>query len=169
MVANIDLAPTFLNFAKVEIPDSMQGRSLMPVLQGQTPSDWRKSVYYRYYHDPGHHNTAAHYGVRTATHKLIYYWRKDVYEMFDLANDPNEQNNLLHDPQSADQPATQELFKELEGELGRLQDQYQDDGKYADPKTWPSGGSDGPFDDKTPLGKKSVAEAILSAKGPQAQ
>jgi hypothetical protein len=54
-------------------------------------------------------------------------------------------------------------------ELGRLQDQYQDDGKYADPKTWPSGESDGPFDDKTPLGKKSVAEAILSAKGPQAQ
>jgi arylsulfatase A-like enzyme len=169
MVANIDLAPTFLNFAKVEIPDSMQGRSLVPVLQGQTPSDWRKSVYYRYYHDPGHHNTAAHYGVRTATHKLIYYWRKDVYEMFDLANDPNEQNNLLHDPQSANRPANQELFKELKMELGRLQDQYQDDGKYADPKTWPSGESDGPFDDKTPLGKKSVAEAILSAKGPQAQ
>jgi len=143
--------------------------SLVPVLQGQTPSDWRKSVYYRYYHDPGHHNTAAHYGVRTATHKLIYYWRKDVYEMFDLANDPNEQNNLLHDPQSANRPATQELFKELKGELGRLQVQYQDDGKYADPKTWPSGGSDGPFDDKTPLGKKTVAEAIQSAQGPQAQ
>jgi len=169
MVANIDLAPTFLNFAKLEIPDWMQGRSLVPVLQGQTPSDWRKSVYYRYYHDPGHHNTAAHYGVRTATHKLIYYWRKDVYEMFDLANDPNEQNNLLHDPQNADQPATQELFKELKGELGRLQDQYQDDGKYADPKTWPSGGSDGPFDDKPPIGKKTVAEAIQSAQGPQAQ
>jgi hypothetical protein len=100
---------------------------------------------------------------------LIYYWRKDVYEMFDLANDPNEQNNLLHDPQSANRPANQELFKELKGELGRLQDQYQDDGKYADPKTWPSGGSDGPFDDKTPIGKKTVAEAIQSAQGPQAQ
>jgi arylsulfatase A-like enzyme len=165
MVANIDLAPTFLGFAKLDVPESMQGRSLVPVLQGQTPSDWRKSVYYRYYHDPGHHNTAAHYGVRTATHKLIYYWRKDAYELFDLANDPNEQNNLLHDSQSADRSSTQELFKQLKGELERLKKQYQDDGKYADPQTWPKGGSDGPFDDKTPLGKKSIAEAIQSSKG----
>jgi hypothetical protein len=96
---------------------------------------------------------------------LIYYWRKDAYELFDLANDPNEQNNLLHDSQSADRSSTQELFKQLKGELERLKKQYQDDGKYADPQTWPKGGSDGPFDDKTPLGKKSIAEAIQSSKG----
>ena len=59
------------------------------------PADWRTSWYYRYYHDPGHHNTAAHYGVRTATHKLIYYWKKDAYELFDLTKDPTEQHNLL--------------------------------------------------------------------------
>ena len=50
----------------------MQGRSLVPVLRGRTPADWRASMYYRYYHDPGDHNTRAHYGVRTRTHKLIW-------------------------------------------------------------------------------------------------
>ncbi len=83
-VVNIDLAPTFLDLAGLPIPASMQGRSLVPLLRGESPADWRTAVYYRYYHDPGDHNTAAHLGVRTATHKLIYYWKKDAYEMFDL-------------------------------------------------------------------------------------
>jgi arylsulfatase A-like enzyme len=164
-VANIDLAPTFLGLANLPAPESMQGRSLVPLLQGQTPSNWRKSVYYRYYHDPGHHNTRAHYGVRTATHKLIHYWRKDAYELFDLVSDPNEQNNLLHNPDATNAESNDRLFRELKQELSRLQEQYQDDGKYADPETWPSGGSDGPFDDKTPMGRKSVTEAIEASKG----
>ena len=44
------------------------GRSLMPLMRGRTPADWRTSMYYRYYHDPGDHNTRAHYGVRTRPH-----------------------------------------------------------------------------------------------------
>ena len=62
----------------------MQGRSLLPLLRGETPADWRTAIYYRYYHDPGHHDTRAHYGVRTATHKLIHFWKKDQWELFDL-------------------------------------------------------------------------------------
>lgn len=165
MVANIDLAPTFLGLAKIQPPESMQGRSLVGLLQGPTPKDWRKSVYYRYYHDPGHHNTRAHYGVRTSTHKLIHYWKKDSYELFDLINDPDEQNNLLFDPAAANQEKTQSLFRELKLELAKLQKEFKDDGKYADPETWPKGGSDGPFDDKKPLGSKSVSEALARAKG----
>lgn len=72
-VANIDLAPTFLDLAGIPVPESMQGHSLAPLLRGESPENWRTSVYYRYYHDPGHHNTAAHFGIRTLTHKLIYY------------------------------------------------------------------------------------------------
>ena len=45
----------------------MQGRSLVPLFHGGTPADWRTAFYYRYYHYLGDHNTAAHYGVRTAT------------------------------------------------------------------------------------------------------
>jgi hypothetical protein len=138
----------------------MQGRSLAPLLRGETPADWRTSVYYRYYHDPGHHNTAAHFGVRTATHKLVYYWKKDAYEMFDLTQDPTEQRNLLFGPSDAWKPGTAAKFSELKAEITRLQKEYRDDGQYADPATWPKGGSDGPFDDKQPAGTKTVAEAI---------
>lgn len=161
-VANMDLAPTFLDLAGLPIPDSMQGRSLVPLLHGQTPADWRTSVYYRYYHDPGHHNTAAHFGVRTATHKLIYYWKKDAYEMFNISIDPCEQHNLLYAADEAKKPEVAAKFDELKAEIARLQKQYQDDGRYADPATWPSGGSDGPFGDKRPIGSKTVAEAIAA-------
>jgi arylsulfatase A-like enzyme len=60
---NVDFAPTFLDAAGVEVPAEMQGRSLLPVLRGREPADWRQSMYYRYYHDPGDHNTRAHYGI----------------------------------------------------------------------------------------------------------
>jgi arylsulfatase A-like enzyme len=166
---NIDLAPTFLDLAGLPIPASMQGRSLVPLLRGEAPpADWRTSVYYRYYHDPGHHNTAAHLGVRTATHKLVYYWKKDAYELFDLEADPYEQQNLLHSADTADRPEVQAKFAALKAEIARLQKEFQDEGQYADPATWPKGGADGPFNDKPPLGKKSVVEAMaLSEAKPQ--
>jgi arylsulfatase A-like enzyme len=160
MVMNIDLAPTFLGLAGITPPDSMQGRSLVPVLQGKTPSNWRESVYYRYYHDPGHHNTRAHYGVRTGTHKLIHYWKKDAYELFDLTKDPLEQRNLLGDPTTAEAPSTRSLFGKLKQQLVELQKEYRDEEQYADPVNWPKGGVDGPFNDYQPMGKRSVAEAI---------
>ncbi|MDM4015568.1 sulfatase family protein [Roseiconus lacunae] len=158
-VANIDLAPTFLDLAGLPIPSFMQGRTLAPLLRGESPDDWRESVYYRYYHDPGHHNTRAHYGVRTKSHKLIFYWNKDAYEMFDIVNDPAEQYNLLFPDDEPKTPEVVAKFEELKAELARLQREFNDDGKYADPATWPKGSSDGPFPHQ-PLGGKSVAEAI---------
>jgi arylsulfatase A-like enzyme len=159
-VCNIDLAPTFLALAGASRPASMQGASLTPLLAGEQPADWRTSVYYRYYHDPGHHNTRAHYGVRTATHKLIHYWKKDAWELFDLVRDPTEQHNLLFDPAEAATPAVATLLADLKAELARLQRAYDDDGLYADPATWPKGSADGPFEGKDRLGVKTVAEAI---------
>ena len=159
-VANHDLAPTFLELAGLPIPASMQGRSLVPLLRGEKPADWRTSIYYRYYHDPGHHNTAAHLGVRTATHKLIHYWKTDAYEMFDLSKDPTEQRNLLHSAVDATKPKIAAKFAELKAEIARLQKEYQDDGQYADPATWPKGGVDGGFESYQPSGIKTVAEAI---------
>lgn len=164
MALNIDLAPTFMELAGLNVPDWMQGRSLVPILRGDTPSDWRTSIYYRYYHDPGHHNTRAHYGIRTATHKLIYYWKKDAYELFNLVDDPTEQRNLLFDPKPDTKADITATFEQLKAQLRQLQEHYGDDGRYADPATWPKGGSDGPFGDRVALGKKSVSEAIsLSA------
>jgi arylsulfatase A-like enzyme len=161
MALNIDLAPTFMDLAGLSVPDWMQGRSLVPILHGKTPSDWRTSIYYRYYHDPGHHNTRAHYGIRTATHKLIYYWKKDTYEMFHLAEDPAEQRNLLFAPNESDRANVQATFEELKSQLKQLQNQVGDEGQYADPESWPKGGADGPFNDRKALGKKSVADAMV--------
>src|SRR6185503_4262533 len=114
LALNIDFAPTFLEVAGLPVPADMQGRSLLSVLRGRTPSDWRTSMYYRYYHDPGDHNTRAHYGVRTMTHKLIYFWKKDQWELYDLVNDPLEMNNIYG------QPGHEQLTATLKAELSRL-------------------------------------------------
>ena len=158
-VSNIDLAPTFLDLAGLPVPDFMQGRSLAPLLRGESPDDWRQTFYYRYYHSPGHHNTVAHYGVRTQTHKLIYYWDRDAYELFDLVNDPTEQKNLLYSPSDSEKPEIQKLFKDLKDEIARLQKEYKDDGQYADPATWPKGSADQPAARKA-VGKKNISEAL---------
>ena len=122
---NIDFAPTFLDAAGVPIPAEMQGSSLVPILRGRPPSGWRGSMYYRYYHDPGDHNTRAHYGVRTKTHKLIYYWKKNQWELFDLIHDPQEMHNLYGQPEHAAITAT------LKDELARLKTAVRDDDQFA--------------------------------------
>ncbi len=75
----------------------MQGRSLLPLLQGLTPTDWRQSFYYHYYEYPGPHNVRRHYGVVTDRFKLVYFYEPDVneWELFDLKSDPRELQNLF--------------------------------------------------------------------------
>ena len=136
MALNIDFAPTFLEAAGLPISAEMQGRSLLPVLSGRTPANWRTSMYYRYYHDPGDHNTRQHYGIRTLTHKLIYFWTKDQWELFDLRNDPHELHNLYGEP------GQEALTAALKTELARLKREARDDDQLAD-RQLPNG-VDGP-------------------------
>jgi arylsulfatase A-like enzyme len=163
LVANIDLAPTFLDLAGVPLPEWMQGRSLMPLLRGESPADWRSSIYYRYYHDPGHHDTRAHVGVRTSTRKLIHYWKQDAWELFDLVADPHEQHNLLHGDAAASSPQVAAVFAEMKAELERLRTLYRDDDLYADPRTWPDGDVEGNLAARKPLGVKTAAAAMACA------
>jgi arylsulfatase A-like enzyme len=114
LALNADFAPLFLDLAGLPIPADMQGRSLRPLLQAGPPPGWRTSFYYRYYHDPGDHNTRAHYGVRTETHKLIYFWKKNQWECYDLVHDPYELKNIYDDPAQAGTVA------KLKAELYRL-------------------------------------------------
>ncbi len=125
MALNIDFAPTFLEAAGLPPAPGMQGRSLLPVLRGAPPADWRTSMYYRYYHDPGDHNTRAHYGVRTRTHKLIHFWKKDQWELFDLVRDPRELDNLYG------RPGQEALTDRLKTELARLKREVKDDDQLA--------------------------------------
>jgi arylsulfatase A-like enzyme len=135
MAINPDFAPTFLEAAGLPIPGEMQGRSLLPLLRGQSPPDWRTSHYYRYYHDPGDHNTRAHYGVRTTTHKLIHFWKKDQWELYDLVKDPDELHNLYADP------AQEKLVASLKAELYRLKTELKDEDQFANQQ--PPPGVDG--------------------------
>lgn len=99
MVSNLDFAETFLDIAGEKVPADMQGRSMVPVLQGNTPADWRKEHYYHYYEYPGSHMVKRHYGISTERYKLIhYYYDIDEWEMFDLQEDPLEMRNAYEDP-----------------------------------------------------------------------
>ena len=58
LVSNVDYAQTFLDMAGLPSPAEMQGRSLKPLLAGETPADWRKEFYYHYYEYPQPHHVA---------------------------------------------------------------------------------------------------------------
>lgn len=121
LVQNIDYAPTFLDFAGLPVPEDMQGVSLLPLLKGENPADWRKSLYYHYYEYPAEHSVYKHYGVRTERYKLIHFYDDvDVWELYDLQKDPQEMMNIYG------LPGTEELTKQLKEELLRLQVLYDD-------------------------------------------
>jgi arylsulfatase A-like enzyme len=117
MIQNIDYAPTFLEAAGLVPPREMQGRSLVPILSGKTPKDWRQSVYYHYFAH-GKHNVPRHDGVRTGRYKLIHFYTDDSFEMFDLQADPNEVKNVYNDPEYAN------VRVKLERELKHLRKSY---------------------------------------------
>ena len=111
MVSNIDFAETFLDLAGATTPTDMQGKSLVPILKGKTPKDWRTSHYYHYY-EAGGHGVPIHYGVATKGHKLIHYPAPiDEWELYDLKKDPQEQGSVYGAPAYA--KTTRNLEKEL--------------------------------------------------------
>lgn len=121
LVSNLDFAETFLEAAGRPVPAEMQGKSLVPILKGQTPADWRKSFYYHYYEhfrigNPGPHNVARHYGVVTDKFKLVHFYEPNMnyWEMFDTGKDPREMTSVFGKPEYA------AVQKDLEAELARL-------------------------------------------------
>ena len=121
LVQMIDIAPTMLEFAGLPVPETIQGQSLMPLLEGKNPRDWRDSVYYHYYEYSDFHTVSAHYGVRTDRYKLIrFYGAVDAWEFYDLKTDPTEIRNRINDP------AVREHVATLKAELVRLREQYRD-------------------------------------------
>tara|TARA_B110000495_G_C23042178_1_gene625959 strand:- start:5875 stop:7512 length:1638 start_codon:yes stop_codon:yes gene_type:complete len=120
IVSPIDFASTFCEIAGVKIPDDLQGHSLVPILRGKTPEDWRTVFYYQYYEYPGAHSVRRHYGVTDGRHKLIRFYEPDVdeWEMFDLASDPNEMKSIYGDPKAAgDQARMMAELDRLRAEL----------------------------------------------------
>jgi len=126
LVLNVDFAPTFLDYAGVDIPQEIQGRSFRSLLRGVALDDWRTSMYYRYFMHLGGHGVFAHYGIRTDRYKLIYYYEDDPgpreWELFDLEEDPLEMRSVYDDPAYAD------TVEELKAELSSLSEVVGDEG-----------------------------------------
>jgi len=117
-VLNIDIAPTLLDLGGVEVPATMSGRSLAPVLAGETPADWRTDFFVEHLFD--HPEIPKHEGVRGERFKYARYFEQaPVYEeLYDLLIDPLETRNLSGDPDYL------EILEELRGRTDELRDEY---------------------------------------------
>ena len=133
LVQNLDYAQTFLEMAGVETPSDMQGASLMPLLKGNRPDDWRKSIYYHYYEYPSYHQVPRHNGIRTERYKLINFYEFGEWEFYDLKTDPDELKNLYGNPEK------KELINDVRKQLLKLQKGYGDDTVLKEkPQEWKS-------------------------------
>ena len=120
LVQNLDFAPTFLDYAGVNIPVEMQGESFRKLVSGET-GEWRDAVYYTYYEYPSVHMVKRHYGVATERYKLIhFYYDIDEWELYDLKTDPQELHNVYDDPSYAD------IKKQMHDRLSELRAKYGD-------------------------------------------
>lgn len=121
LVQNIDFAPTFLELAGVEVPEDIHGISLVPLLEGESPSDWRTSLYYHFYEYPAEHQVMRHFGIRNERYKLIHFYHdQDFWELYDLQEDPSEMTNLYG------REGYEDIISDLRQELADLQEQYDD-------------------------------------------
>ena len=122
IILNIDFPSLFLDFAGVEPPAQMQGRSFRANLAGQTPDDWRGDMYYRYWSNEP--RRPAHFGIRNARYKLAFFYgqsrtkttRDEMkyppgWEFYDLQKDPREDHNAIDDP------AYQDIIREMKARL----------------------------------------------------
>jgi arylsulfatase A-like enzyme len=91
-----DLYPTVCELTGIDIPETVQGRSLVPVLQGN-----KQSIYTEVF---GHFQDSQRM-IRTDRWKLIYYPKIDKYQLFDLRNDPFELKNLAENASRVDMVA----------------------------------------------------------------
>ncbi|EMB15114.1 sulfatase/phosphatase domain-containing protein [Rhodopirellula europaea] len=103
-IQNIDYAPTFLEAAGAEIPEAIQGRSMVSMMKDgcRASSTWRDAVYYAYYENAAVHMVPVHDGVRTERYKLMFFPRSREWNLFDLETDPLELKSVHDDPEYAD-------------------------------------------------------------------
>jgi arylsulfatase A-like enzyme len=119
LVQNIDYAATFLDVAGVDIPQDIQGVSLLPLLKGEKSIEGRDAIYYHFFEYPAEHMVKKHYGVRTDRYKLIHFYDDiDAWELYDLEKDPSEMNNIYG------KEGTEAITTELKKRLVELQKEY---------------------------------------------
>ncbi|MBK1832589.1 sulfatase [Roseibacillus ishigakijimensis] len=134
LIENVDFPALMLDYAGIEIPESVQGKSFRQICEsGAEPADWRQAAYYRYWMHMAHHDNPGEMAIRTKTHKLIFHYGVDyegeyptppAWELYDLTKDPQELNNLYDDPAYAE---TREALKK---QFAELRQRVGDDGSH---------------------------------------
>jgi len=131
IILNIDFAALIADYAGVGQPEYIQGESFRGNLKGETPKDWRKQMYYRYWlHHP---DRPAHFGVRNERYKLAFFYGQDLemqgtskvitepaWEFFDLERDPKELHNAYGDTEYA------AIIKEMKYSILEEREKYGD-------------------------------------------
>ncbi|WP_372846222.1 sulfatase-like hydrolase/transferase [Pontiella sp.] len=112
---NIDLAPTMVEMAGIDIPEMYQGRSLYPLLKGDTPL-WRHEFFFEHYFIAGG-SIPRNEGVRTERWKYVNFTLDAHEQLYDLHADPGETNNLATHAAYA---AELELMRNAAGAYGEL-------------------------------------------------
>lgn len=122
MVVNIDVAPTLLDYAGIDVPKDMQGMSFKSLLENNTATQkkWRKAMYYHYYEYPEPHRVSPHLGMRTDRYKLILFYAINKWELFDLQIDPKEMHNIIDDLSQKNR------ILQLKKQLKELAEYYKD-------------------------------------------
>ncbi len=94
-VLNIDIGPTLLDIAGITAPESMHGRSFLPLIKGES-IPWREAFVYEYFVDPNAVQTPTIFGLRTQRYSyMTYHGVWDRYELYDMIEDPDQRENLL--------------------------------------------------------------------------
>ena len=98
LVELTDIAPTLLELAGLEVPESMHGRSLKPILTGAADAgehrEFVRCTFSETLRGPRSFGTM----IRNRRHKLCTYHGTGLGQLFDLVADPNEHRNLWDDP-----------------------------------------------------------------------
>jgi N-acetylglucosamine-6-sulfatase len=117
VVANIDVAPTMLAAAGLEAPEGLAGSNMLPLIGGKDVP-WRKELVYEYYWERNFPQTPTVHALREDRYKYVHFhgiW--DLDELYDLAADPHENDNLLA------KPGHEDLAERMSAKLFRLLEQ----------------------------------------------
>ncbi len=131
IILNIDFPALLADYAGIEKPEYIQGNSFRKNLSGDTPSDWRKQMYYRYWlHHP---ERPAHFGIRNKRYKLAFFYGQGLgkkgtseetslpaWEFYDLQEDPKEARNVI------DKPKYESVISEMKIALIEERKKYRD-------------------------------------------
>ncbi len=124
MVLNLDMAPTLLQIAGLPVQSEMQGKSMLPLAEGEKIA-WRQDWLYEYYEYPGFENVRPCRGVRTKRYKYIeFFLDPKEYELYDLENDSGEMQNLYG------KAGFEELTRHLQARLEELRKDTNDTYEY---------------------------------------